>query len=72
MIFFQENVVNQIYYLCLTSEHGISGQLLLWIKYFLLKRRQQVCVTSALSDWASIITCVSQMSVLVLFYLYYL
>ena len=37
------------------EKNGVSGQLLLWIKYFLSNRRQQVCVTSSLSDWVSVI-----------------
>ena len=34
------------------DHYGISGQLLLWIKDFLSNKRQQVRVSSALSDWA--------------------
>ena len=42
------------------DQYGVTGQLLLWIKYFLSSRRQQVRVTSALFDWASVISGVPQ------------
>ena len=38
------------------EKYGVSGQLLIWIKDFLSNKRQQVRVTSALSDRASIIS----------------
>ena len=41
----------------------ISGQLLLWVKYFLLNWRQQIRPTFALFDWASVISGVPQGSV---------
>ena len=42
------------------EKYGISSQLLLWIKDFLSNRRQKVRVTSALSDWALVISGVPQ------------
>ena len=45
------------------DQYGISGQLLLWIKDFLSNKRQQVHVSSALSDWALVISGILQVRV---------
>ena len=42
------------------GKYGTSGHLLLWAKDFLSKRKQQIQVTSTLSDWASFISGIPQ------------
>ena len=46
------------------SKYGVAGNLLHWISDFLRKRRQSVRVNSVLSEWESVISGVSQGSIL--------
>ncbi len=46
------------------ENYGIRGQILKWIKSFLLDRRQKVRVNNALSDWTSVTSGIPQGSVL--------
>ncbi|PIK49022.1 putative RNA-directed DNA polymerase from mobile element jockey-like [Apostichopus japonicus] len=52
--------------------YGITGDLLQWIRQFLYRRKQRVCVEGSLSDWADITSGIPQGSVLgpILFLLY--
>ena len=44
--------------------HGITGELLSWIKAWLLDRKQRVCINGKHSDWADVASGVPQGSVL--------
>ena len=46
------------------SKYGVAGNLLHWISDFLRKRRQSVRVNSVLSEWESVISGVTQESIL--------
>ena len=46
------------------SKYGVTGNLLHWISDFLSRRRQCVCVNSALSEWELVISGVPQRSIL--------